>query len=111
MPVRWLYHAKLKEDPLTDPYAPPGLHKEGFIHASFVPAIAESVRLYFPEPEQVEILQIDPRALDTPVTLAETPRGPMPHIMGPIPAAAVVHRWTIDDVHEAPDARIEPPGG
>ena len=109
--MRWLYHAKLIATPVEDPYAPPGLQQEGFIHASFAPAIAESVRLYFSSPTQVEILQIDARALAVPVTIADTPRGPMPHIMGPIATSAIVHRWSIRDVHEAPDEIFDAPGG
>ena len=35
------------------------------------------------------MLAIDPRRLDVPVEIADTPRGPMPHVRGSIPADAV----------------------
>jgi uncharacterized protein (DUF952 family) len=93
--VRWLYHVKVA-GPLPDPYAPPSLAAEGFVHCSYLPAVAESARLYFPPDAALEILKIDPRGLD--VEVAETPRGPMPHVRQAIPRSAVVARLTLDEL-------------
>ncbi len=94
MRSRWLYHVRRTEDerarhPPTEPYAPESLAREGFVHASFREAVAESGRLYFPPGVSLEVLQIDPRLLPGRVELVDTPRGPMPHIHGPIPREAI----------------------
>jgi uncharacterized protein (DUF952 family) len=73
----------------TDAYAPPSLATEGFIHASYREAVEESARLYFPADARLMVMRIDPRKLDVRVEDAVTPRGPMPHIFGPIPREAV----------------------
>lgn len=91
--MRWLYHLRLAVPADASPgerYAPPSLVAEGFIHASYKDAVAESGRLYFPEGAPVEVLRIDPRRLDVPVEVVATPRGEMPHIHGSIPPDAVV---------------------
>ncbi len=92
--MRWLFHVVRPEDlkwTSDGRYAPPSLATEGFIHASYKDAVRESASLYFEADElaRLQILAIDPRRLDMPVELATTPRGPMPHIRGPIPADAV----------------------
>jgi uncharacterized protein (DUF952 family) len=102
--VRWLYHVRVA-GPLPDPYAPPSLAQEGFIHCSFQPTAAESARLYFPPEAQLEVLQIDPRGLD--VELADTPRGPMPHLKQALPARAVTARLTVAELAGAPDSHPE----
>lgn len=87
--MRWLFHACPAADAtFSGAYAPPSLAKEGFIHASYKDLLEESVRLYLKGIE-VRVLAIDPRRLDVRVDVADTPRGPMPHIHGPIPADAV----------------------
>jgi hypothetical protein len=48
-------------------------------------------------------LQIDPRRLDVPVAVVQTPRGPMPHILGPVPGRAVARMRTIGELDDAPD--------
>jgi cyclohexyl-isocyanide hydratase len=105
--MRWLYHLLPRQDlptgiaPCTpDPaahYAPESLAREGFIHASYAESVAESARLYFAPGSDLVALRIDPRRLDHPLTVASTPRGPMPHLHGPLPLSA------IRAVHEAPD--------
>ncbi len=102
--MRWLYHIKVV-GPLPDPYAPPSLMAEGFVHCSYQPAVAESARLYFPAGAALEVLKIDPRDLD--VEVAATPRGPMPHVRQAIPARAVKARLTVDEVAAAPDSHPE----
>jgi putative intracellular protease/amidase/uncharacterized protein (DUF952 family) len=92
--MRWLFHLVRPEDlswGSDGRYAPPSLATEGFIHASHKDAVRESAVLYFKDTElaKLRLLAIDPRRLDRPVELAETPRGPMPHIHGSIPVDAV----------------------
>jgi uncharacterized protein (DUF952 family) len=101
--MRWLYHLVLRDDDRGDPYAPPSLSTEGFIHCSFRPAVVESARLYFPPGAALRVLQIDPRRLDVPVEIADTPRGPMPHVMGPLPRAAVAATLELAQLEDAPD--------
>ncbi len=90
MRERWLYHALLAADDVGDPYEASSLAQEGFIHASFAPSVAETVALYFPADAPLRILQVDPRLLTAEVRVVETPRGPMPHLHGPLPRAAVI---------------------
>jgi cyclohexyl-isocyanide hydratase len=92
--MRWLFHLVRPEDlswTSDGRYAPPSLATEGFIHASYKEAVRESADLYFAPDERsrLRVLAIDPRRLDAPVELAETPRGPMPHVQGAIPLDAV----------------------
>jgi uncharacterized protein (DUF952 family) len=91
--VRWLYHALLVTEDLGDPYAPASLEREGFVHASFATAVHESIALYFPIGADLTIFQIDPRRLPFAVDVVDTPRGPMPHLPGPVPRAAIVARY------------------
>jgi putative intracellular protease/amidase/uncharacterized protein (DUF952 family) len=106
--MRWLFHvvraAELAFD-ADDLYAPPSLALEGFVHASFRDALGESARVHFAgaSPDELRVLAIDPRRLDVPVRVADTPRGPMPHIHGPIPRDAV-RVLDLDAVDAHPDA-------
>src|SRR5947208_2172501 len=69
-------------------------------------------RLYFAAGAQLGVMQIDPRRLGCDVRVAATPRGPMPHVHGAIPRAAIVRTFTIDlgdqslvdPLGDAPDA-------
>lgn len=81
-------------------YAPGSLATEGFVHASFKDRVKESARLYFAPGTRLRVLAIDPRRLDVPVEVVETPRGPMPHIVGSIPCDAfrVVDLDAVDDL-------------
>ena len=93
-PPRWLFHLVRAEDlgwGSDGRYAPPSLGREGFIHASYKDRVEESARLYFPvgDVPRLRVLAIDPRRLDVPVEVADTPRGPMPHVHGSIPVDAV----------------------
>lgn len=101
--MRWLYHLLPRHLPLDDPYAPASLAAEGFVHCSYKPAVAESARLHFPPGAALDVLQIDPRRLELRVEDADTPRGPMPHVFGPIPRRAVVARLPLSALDDAPD--------
>lgn len=106
--MRWLYHLVPADLALDDPYAPASLAVEGFVHASYQGAVRESARLHFPSGAALHVLQIDPRRLAARIEEAETPRGPMPHVFGPIPRDAVAARLPLDAVDEAPDVVEEP---
>lgn len=108
--MRWLYHIlrRASFDLLGD-YAPPSLASEGFVHCSYRPAVRESAALYFAAdaPDALAVLQIDPRLLGgLQIDVAATPRGPMPHVQGPIPLRAIVSVRALADFAEparAPD--------
>ena len=102
--VRWLYHVLAGEVPRGDWYSPPSLLQEGFVHCSFRDAVAESARLYFPAGARLSVLQIDPRRVGCEVRVVDTPRGPMPHVHGAIPRAAIVRELALDQLAAAPDA-------
>jgi cyclohexyl-isocyanide hydratase len=111
--MRWLYHVvRAKDAPPQDTsasYAPASLAREGFVHASYRDDVAETARLYFPDAvaadagEALVVLQIDPRRLPCPVREEATPRGPMPHVFGPIPLEAVRDRLSLAAVATAPE--------
>lgn len=87
-----IFHIVQRKDLVWDAddrYRPASLASEGFIHASYRDRVAESARLYFPADADLVVLAIDPTKLDCRVEIADTPRGPMPHIHGPLPRAAV----------------------
>ncbi|HEX8952265.1 MAG TPA: DUF952 domain-containing protein [Polyangia bacterium] len=105
--MRWLYHVLPAEVTLGDPYAPASLSQEGFVHCSFRDAVAASARLYFPVGARLRVLQIDPRRLGCELRVAETPRGPMPHVHGAIPRAAIVRERTLDELADAPDEVLD----
>jgi cyclohexyl-isocyanide hydratase len=107
--MRWFFHIVRKEELTWDAdgrYAPASLRKEGFIHGSYKEAVLESARLYFGADAhtrgKLAVLAIDPRRLDMPVDIAETPRGPMPHVHGALPRDAV-HMLEVDEVEAHAD--------
>ncbi len=102
--MRWLFHVYDGPELGSHHYAAASLAQEGFIHASFKEAVADSARLYFPSTDSLRVLQIDPRRLDVPVAFADTPRGPMPHIHGRVPRDAVRATLSLEEVVSAPDA-------
>lgn len=106
--MRWLYHLVPHEDPTwrsDGPVAPASLATEGFVHCSYADAAHESGRLYLAGKAPVA-LRIDPRRLDVRLEDAATPRGPMPHVHGPIPRDAVREAFPLDARGEGtlPDA-------
>lgn len=101
--LRWLYHVREAGAEAAGDYAPASLEHEGFVHCSFRDAVRESARLYFPADARLEVLRIDPRRLRARVEIAETPRGPMPHVHGPIPLAAIVAVEPLGGTSHLPD--------
>jgi putative intracellular protease/amidase/uncharacterized protein (DUF952 family) len=107
--MRWLYHAMARGTPVGERYAAASLEREGFVHCSFRDTLVESVRAHMAGEAAVDVLQIDPRRLDVPVTVAQTPRGPMPHVEGTIPADAIVATLAITEFEgakETPPDRV-----
>ncbi len=102
-PQRWLYHLLPRGAWSSGDHAPESLEKEGFVHTSYRPAVAESARLYFAAAQPLDVLQIDPRLLDVPLRLTDTPRETMPHIHGRVPAAAIRVCWPLECLDPAPD--------
>lgn len=88
--MRWLYHitpiGKVRHG---ESFSPESLAAEGFVHTSFAHEVLESARRYFAPETQLELLKIDPRRLDAKIDLANTPRGPMPHVLGAITYDAI----------------------
>jgi uncharacterized protein (DUF952 family) len=109
--VRWLFHATPADAPAWAAaraggvaFAPPSLAAEGFVHASYRSRVVESARLYLPKDVPIDVLQIDPRGLRyARVEVASTPRGPMPHIHGAIPADAIHAVLRLDQIDAAPE--------
>ncbi len=114
-PLRWIFHL-VAGDPITvgerlaesSRFTPPSIRTEGFIHGSFLDAVAESAALYMPKgadgaPLPWCAIPIDPRRLDVPIVLAATPRGPMPHLMGSIPRDALGTPVSPAELRLAPD--------
>ena len=105
--MRWLFHIARPEDlSWSDDgrYGAPSLATEGFVHCSFKDAVRASAELYFAPAERarLRVLAIDPRRLDSRVDLADTPRGPMPHVHGTIPRDAI-RVLDLDAVDAHPD--------
>jgi cyclohexyl-isocyanide hydratase len=101
--VKWLYHLCV-EPPKGDAlYAPPSFKKEKFVHASFRDDVLESAKVHFGKEARLSILQIDPRRLSAPVKIESTPRGPMPHVHGPIEAEAICAVLGLEEIASAPD--------
>ncbi|MCU1283327.1 MAG: hypothetical protein JWM53_6873, partial [bacterium] len=76
---------------------------EGYIHCSFRDTVADSARLYFAADARLRVLQIDPRRVGCEVRVVDTPRGPMPHVHGSIPADAVRATLELAAIPAAPD--------
>jgi cyclohexyl-isocyanide hydratase len=77
--MRWLYHLVTPGGAITYP--------DGFVHCSYADKVEETAKLYFDGP--VEVLKIDPRRITARIQVAETPRGPMPHLFGDVADDAV----------------------
>lgn len=90
--MRWLYHLVARDADPGDRYTPTDFAREGFVHCSYAAEVAASAARYFPADADLVAWRIDPRRLDVPVVVADTPRGPMPHVHGAIPRDAVVAR-------------------
>ena len=103
--MRWLYHALTRDEwegaAAHDSLSPASLDREGFVHTSYRDAVVPSARLYLPPDVPLRVLQIDPRRLVPRVDVVETPRGPMPHVHGPIAKDAIAKVWDVDSLAAA----------
>lgn len=104
---RWLFHVveRARWERGDDPYRPDSLGREGFVHCSYRDLVVESARLYFAADAALVVLEIDPRSIDATIDVAATPRGPMPHVHGPIPRSAVRAVLALDEVSSREDQR------
>lgn len=101
--MRWIYHLLARDTRIAGDYTPASLAAEGFVHGSFLDAVADSARLYFAPAQELDVLQIDPRRLPSVPVLATTPRGVMPHLYGAIPADAIRARVASAAIGTLPD--------
>lgn len=75
-----------------DPYAPPGLERDGFVHLCTADQLAFVLARHFAGRAGLVALRLDPARLGSPVRWERSEPGmaPFPHLYGPIPQAAVV---------------------
>jgi putative intracellular protease/amidase len=99
--VRWLYHIARRGEQITA--------KDGFVHASFAGAVRESAAVHFAgiDPAMLAVSAIDPRRLDARVEIANTKRGPMPHIHGAVPRDAVRATIALEAFGQDADAALD----
>lgn len=102
--MRWLYHLISADSWSSGELRPASLDREGFIHCSYRDEVRRTAELHFPAGAPLEVLQLDPRRLAVPLREDPSPRGPMPHVYGAVPADAVRGRWPVARIAEAPDA-------
>lgn len=101
--ARPIFHVVRASDLVWDDddcYRPASLRTEGFAHASYRERVVESARLYFPRDADLRVLELDPSKLGAGIDVADTPRGPMPHVLGPIPRSAVVRIRLVGDLED-----------
>jgi hypothetical protein len=104
--MRWLYHALPRHEATAvlagqGPLVPSSLATEGFVHTSYRDVARASAELYVGG--DAVVLAIDPRRLGLRVEIAETPRGPMPHVMGPVPRGAIHGALELSELASADD--------
>lgn len=106
--MRFVHHVAHAEDrsshPEAGPLRPASLLSEGFVHGSFAKDVRASAALYFPAGAKLVVHTVDPRRLDVPIVVADTPRGPMPHVHGEIPRDAIVATVPLEEFDEGRDA-------
>ena len=98
-----------------EPYEPPSLASEGFVHCSTVDQVAGTARLLFAGTKDLLLLVIDPRRLEGAEVRWEDSYGigqEFPHVYGPVPRAAIVEvrpfppgrggRWSRPDLEPLP---------
>lgn len=105
--MRWLYHALPRTAAGlalggTAPLSPKSLETEGFVHTSYRDVARASADLYVSD--DPVLLRIDPRRVPSRIEVVSTPRGPMPHVHGPIPRDALLEVVELAEVVTAPDS-------
>ena len=104
--LRWLYHALPRHEAAAvlsgqGPLVPASLATEGFVHTSYRDVARASAELYVGG--DAVALALDPRHLGRRVEIASTPRGPMPHVMGPVPRGAIKGALELSELASADD--------
>jgi putative intracellular protease/amidase len=94
--MRWLYHVAAR----AEPCGALDRDRQGFVHCSFRPDVAETIAVHFAGRSGLDVLRIDPRRVAD-VRVESTPRGPMPHVYGDVSPDAVERAF---DMARAPDA-------
>ncbi len=91
-PLLHLVSASDLDADATEPYAPPSLAAEGFVHCSTVEQVAGTARLLFAGTADLQLLVLDPRLLDAEVRWEDLygVGQQFPHVYGPVPRAAIV---------------------
>jgi putative intracellular protease/amidase/uncharacterized protein (DUF952 family) len=95
--MRWLYHVTAAEEVAAG--------SEGFVHCSFQPDLAETVRLHFAgrSTRDLRAIRLDPRRLaDVRVEGARA----MPHVYGGVPRDAVGPALPLDTALDAAPDRV-----
>ena len=79
-------------------YAPASLLTEGFVHCSYEEQLAAVLKRYFEDAGNLVILEIDPKAIDSPIKVENLVGGieQYPHIYGRIPWSSVS---AVHDIH------------
>ncbi len=82
-----------------DPYAPPALVREGFVHLCTPGQLDFVLARHFAGHAGLVALHLDPARLGSPVRweASEPGMAPFPHLFGPIPHAAVLRAEVILD--------------
>ena len=102
--VRWLYHLVRVAD--TGRSLRAGVAGGRGLRALLVPAGGGRERAHLLRAGRVAAGSAHRSgAADAEIEIAETPRGPMPHVYGPIPRSAVVEVLALDGIATAPDVK------
>lgn len=82
----------------------PVIAPEGFVHCSFKTDVRATVSVHYARipARDLRVIRIDPRRVAD-VRIEATPRGPMPHVFGPITRDAIVETIPLDAIDDVPD--------
>lgn len=100
-----IFHLAIADEWRSDPYRPPSLAQDGFIHCSTASQLIEVANdLYRGRPDLI-LLTIDPELLDVPVVYEDCYDSGQryPHVYGTITPGAVVDERPM---HPGPDGRF-----
>jgi uncharacterized protein (DUF952 family) len=78
-------------------YRAPSLDAEGFVHFSFAGQVHATADRYYRSVPNLFVVEIDPAKLPHEVKVENE----FPHVYGPIPAAAAVRTYELDDFSAA----------
>ena len=88
-----IYHlvepAVWEGNPSAD-YVVASLRSEGFIHCAFGPQVARAANRFYATATKLQVVQLDPDRLTSPLRVESASNDNYPHIYGPIQRSAVV---------------------